>query len=120
MIRVLLVDDDEDIRFLMRVALERQAPGAFAVSESGGGEDALARIGEIDPAIVVLDEMMPGLSGVETAARILAGRPAQAIVMCSARMDAQLRERATAIGVRDFLDKGDIRRLRAVVDAILH
>lgn len=111
MIRVLLVDDQEDIRFLMRRALERLDGGTFQIAEAGTGEEALRRIDEVDPTVVVLDEMMPGLSGIETATRILEGRPFQAIVMCSARMDDELRVRAASIGVRGFLNKGQIREL---------
>lgn len=118
-IRVLLVDDDDDIRFLMRKALERVSPPLFTVAESDSGEDALSQIGHIDPAVVVLDEMMPGLSGVQTAERILQHRPAQTIVMCSARLDDGFRERATLAGVSDFVDKGDIRLLGPLLQAVM-
>ena len=119
MIRVLLVDDQEDIRFLMRRALERPDGGTFQIAEASTGEEALRRIDGVDPTVVVLDEMMPGLSGMETATRILEGRPLQVIVMCSARMDDELRVRAASIGVRAFLNKAQIRELPTVLVGLI-
>ncbi|HEY8721135.1 response regulator, partial [Pengzhenrongella sp.] len=66
-VTVLVVDDDEDIRFLVRTVLTRA--GLEVVAEAIDGVEALAALERLDPppdpAVVVLDNRMPGLSGLE-------------------------------------------------------
>ncbi|MEX2393932.1 MAG: response regulator, partial [Actinomycetota bacterium] len=56
-------------------------------------------------------QKMPGMSGLETAQAILARRPRQRIVMCSAYVDADLVRRAEDAGIHHCLTKGDIGRI---------
>jgi DNA-binding response OmpR family regulator len=58
--RVLLVDDDEDVRHMTRVSLGFEG---FDVTEAENGEEGLAEMRADTPAAVVLDVMMPGLDG---------------------------------------------------------
>ena len=58
---ILVVDDDEDLRRLFRTSL---ALAGYDVVEAGAGPDALQRIEEAPPDLVVLDLMLPGFSGV--------------------------------------------------------
>jgi PAS domain S-box-containing protein len=83
--RVLLVDDDELVR--MSVAPMLELDGCEVATAEHGGE-ALARFqaGE-SPDLVLLDLNMPGLSGAETLAGILAVRPTQAVLLCSGYSD---------------------------------
>lgn len=81
------------------------ASGIVVVGEAASGEEALACVDELDPGVVLLDQMMPGLSGLETAERILQRRPDQAIVLFSAAIDDELRDRALALGIAACLAK---------------
>lgn len=110
-IGALIVDDEEDIRTLIRIIIEAANQGLFVCGEAADGAQALARVQEADPQVIVLDERMPGLSGIETAALILEKRPGQKIVMCSAYLDPELRRKAEAVGIKVCLTKGDIRRI---------
>ncbi|MBI4742163.1 MAG: response regulator [Betaproteobacteria bacterium] len=60
--RVLVVDDMATNRALVRAVLD---PMEFQVQEANSGEDALARVGELQPDVVLLDVLMPGLDGFE-------------------------------------------------------
>ncbi|MDQ2911292.1 MAG: response regulator [Actinomycetota bacterium] len=57
---VLVVDDEPDLRFLLRDALER---AGFAVVEAAHGESALEQVGRLRPDAVVTDQMMPRPTG---------------------------------------------------------
>ena len=58
--RVLIVDDDPDIRSIVRGILE---PEGFEVSEAVDGQDALAQVSAAVPDLILLDLMMPGMNG---------------------------------------------------------
>jgi DNA-binding NarL/FixJ family response regulator len=60
---------------------------------------------------VVLDNRMPGMTGLETARQILADDPEQSIILFSAYLDAQTVSEAAALGVRLCLDKTEVGRI---------
>ena len=62
MVKVLLVDDEPDLKFTTRKILER---GGYEVSECSNGKECLSCLKEMKPDIILLDIMMPGLSGWE-------------------------------------------------------
>ena len=105
---VLVVDDEEDIRVLLRLAVKVANEGLTVVGEASDGEGALALYDKTRPRVVVLDHQMPGPTGLETAERILARNPEQTIVLFSSYLDEALIEAADRLGVRTFA-KGDIQ-----------
>jgi DNA-binding NarL/FixJ family response regulator len=117
-IRVLLVDDEEDIRLVMRVGLDLANQDLVVVGEAASGESALALADELDPTIVVLDQRMPGLSGLETAVQLLQRRPGQRMMLCSAFLDGRLVAEATAAGFRSCIRKDDIPQLPELLRAM--
>jgi DNA-binding NarL/FixJ family response regulator len=119
-IRVLLVDDEEDMRLVMRVGLNLANDDLVVVGEAADGESALALADELDPTIVVLDQRMPGLSGLETAAALLQRRPGQRMMLCSAFLDDALRKEALAAGVRRCIEKNEIPQLPEMLRAMAH
>ena len=64
---ILVVDDDQQVRATIRRGLTALG---YAVRDAASGEEALALIGEQKPQLVVLDYMMPGMDGAETAREI--------------------------------------------------
>ncbi len=70
--RVLLVDDDPDIRYIAEMSLTRV--GGMTVATASSGAEALAALAEDRPDVVLLDAMMPGMSGEETIA-VIKARP---------------------------------------------
>ncbi|MCJ2061738.1 response regulator [Methylobacterium sp. J-088] len=102
---VLVVDDDADMRRRLRSTLVRHG---FAVREAGDGAEALARVREARPGLVLLDLTMPVMDGF-TFLRELRAMPACAevpVVVLSAR-DVSAEERRRLAGADSVLRKGD-------------
>ena len=67
MAKILVVDDEEDVLELARVFLEAEG---YTVQTAESGEEALARLEEDKPDLVLLDVVMPGLSGLDVCRRL--------------------------------------------------
>src|SRR4051794_25978965 len=113
--RVLIVDDEDDMRALVRATIEIANQGLSVVGEADDGEKAMSAWRAERPEVVVMDQRMPGVSGLETAKRILAERPEQAIVLFSSYLDPDVRAEAERLGVRVCLPKDDIKQLPQVL-----
>lgn len=101
---VLVVDDEADTRNLFRFTLEY---GGFSVHEAIDGQDALLKIDDLRPDVVLLDVMMPRLDGYEVC-KALRQRPETAdlpIIMVSAKSQAEAIEIGLAMGANDYLTK---------------
>jgi len=97
---VLVVDDDDMIRRLLRTVLEADE---IEVIEAPDGDAALLALAVLQPTVIVLDVMMPGLDGVQVCRRIDHGRTK--VVMLTARDDPELEQVATEAGADAFLTK---------------
>jgi YesN/AraC family two-component response regulator len=109
--RVLIVDDEDDMRALVRATIEIANEGLTVAGEAADGETAVNLVRESRPEVVVLDQRMPGPTGLDTAQRILAEHPDQAIVLFSSYLDRDVLLKAERLGVRMCLAKHDIRQL---------
>ena len=109
--RVLIVDDEEDMRALVRATIELANEGLTVAAEAADGETAVSIVREQRPEVVVIDQRMPGVTGVEAAERILAEEPGQAILLFTAFVDPDVVAAARRVGIRHCLSKSDIRRL---------
>ncbi|MDQ3646907.1 MAG: response regulator [Actinomycetota bacterium] len=101
---VLIVDDEPDIRFLARLTLERLG---HSVGEAGDGSEALAKMREDEPHLVLLDIRMPGVDGWEVL-ETMQGDPSLAtipVVMMSAHTDPRSVQKALENGCKGFLSK---------------
>jgi CheY-like chemotaxis protein len=118
---ILVVDDDADMRFLARAVLE--GSGIEVAGEAADGAEALAKLAELDPppvpTVVLLDNQMPGLSGLEVAARILRDRPEQLIVLFSAYLDSEIIAEARRLGVAGCVSKGDAMDLASIIEDVV-
>jgi DNA-binding response OmpR family regulator len=97
---VLVVDDDEMIRRLVRAVLEADE---FEVAEARDGQTALALASETRPSVVVLDIMMPGIDGVEVCRRL--DHEQVKVVILTARDDPKLEAEAKEAGADAFMTK---------------
>jgi two-component system response regulator DesR len=113
--RVFIVDDQDDIRVLLRMVIDIANEGLIVVGDAASGADALFQVDSVDPCVIVLDEMMPGMTGIEAATQILARRPTQAIVLFSAHLDDTLREKARQVGVSRWMSKSQLDDLPDVL-----
>jgi DNA-binding response OmpR family regulator len=114
---ILLVDDEPSIRQLARLYLEREG---FAVQEARDGEAALAAAAKLQPALVVLDVMLPRLDGFEVCRRLRADHNEAAVLMLTARDEDIDKILGLELGADDYLTKPfNPRELVARVKAIL-
>ena len=116
---VLVVDDEADIRFVVRRMIEGMEGEAPVVHEASTGYEAIEVCRAVHPDVIVLDQRMPGLSGLETAANILAEEPAQRIILFTAYRD-DLEEAAAPVNglLAARLSKAQLNRLPAELRAL--
>src|SRR5579884_324068 len=115
-LRVLVVDDDDDIRQLLRELLQR---AGYDVDEASDGRTALRRLFESPPALVILDVSMPEMDGYQTLERIrdLSDVP---VLMLTARSQELEKVRGLSAGADDYVAKPFGRQeLLARVQALL-
>jgi two-component system chemotaxis response regulator CheY len=107
----MIVDDHADVRFLIRAIVEDADDDVVVVGEADGVRAALESIDAVDPDVVVLDAVMPVVSGIEAAPMILARRPEQKILLCSALIDDEVRGKAERAGIADCVSKDDMEAI---------
>lgn len=102
--KVLIVDDEERNRKLLRALVESEG---YRTLEAASGREALALAGAEFPAVILLDLMMPGMDGFETAKRLKADASTQhiPIAIVTALDDPSARMRALASGAEEVLLK---------------
>jgi two-component system phosphate regulon response regulator PhoB len=101
---ILVVEDEEPIQVLLRYNLEAEG---YRVRTCACGEDAFFMIGEERPDLILLDWMLPGVSGIEVC-RLLRAKPETRdipIVMLTARSEEAERVRGLATGADDYMVK---------------
>ncbi len=117
--QVLLIEDEANIAEALRFILSRDG---WAVSVVSDGALALAEVGRLLPDLVILDSMLPGMSGLEILLA-LRGDPANAalpILMLTAKGQLRDREAAERAGVTAFMSKPfDNSEIRAMVRDLL-
>jgi two-component system invasion response regulator UvrY len=103
-IGVMLVDDHAVVRMGFRLLLDA-APDMRVVAEADSGEEAMRRLDEARPEVVVMDISMPGIGGLEAVRRILAKEPGARILVLSAHEDAMHARRVLKAGAAGYLTK---------------
>ena len=101
---ILVVEDEAPLLTLLRYNLEKQG---FRVEEAADGQEALLRVAEAKPDLILLDWMLPALSGLEVC-RQIRRRPATRdlpIIMVTARTEDQDAVRALDTGADDYIAK---------------
>jgi DNA-binding NarL/FixJ family response regulator len=83
-VRVLLVDDQQTFRDVMRAVVEA-TPALEVAGEASSGEDALASLEEVAPHLVIVDVRMPGMGGVALARALLELTPPPVVLLVSAQ-----------------------------------
>jgi two-component system OmpR family response regulator len=115
--RLLLVDDEENLRSMLAAAL---AHSGFEVTTAANGRDALTLTKEILPDLILLDVMMPDLDGFEVCRRLRADYVKVPIIFLTARDETSDKVRGLTTGGDDYLVKPfSLDELVARVHAVL-
>jgi len=100
--RVLIVDDDEAIRALLRLTLPTEE---YEVTEAVDGEHGLRMLGETEPDLMLLDWKMPGRHGSLVLDEVKARRPTLPVIVLTSEMQEHHRRLAESLRVDAFLTK---------------
>ena len=119
--KILLIDDDESVRALLKVILV--SLGCEITGEAGNGAEGLEYYKQVHPDLTLLDIVMPNKNGLETLKAILKFDPDAQLLMLTAVKDNMVAEDCILAGAKDYLRK-DLgpevmeRRLREEIDKV--
>jgi two-component system, NarL family, invasion response regulator UvrY len=119
LVQILVVDDNPAVRQYLRAILEQQNSWQVCGEARTGGE-ALLRVRETPPDIILLDFQMPDLNGLDVAREIARGWPQIPILMITVHLNKQLAAAAKAVGIRGACAKSDVGSIVEAVQALLH
>jgi DNA-binding NarL/FixJ family response regulator len=118
LVRILVVDDNPAVRHYLRAILEQQTSWQVC-GEARTGEEALRRVQDAAPDLIMLDFQMPDMNGLDVAREIHRSCPAMPILMVTVHMSSQLAAAARALGVRGICAKSDVGSITEAVQALL-
>jgi DNA-binding NarL/FixJ family response regulator len=108
LVPVLVVDDQRPFR-VAAAAVLRRAGGFTVVGEAETGEQAVEAARRLTPALILMDVRLPGISGVEAAARIVHEAPATVVVLCSTYEQLDLPDDLATSGAAYYVSKEKLR-----------
>lgn len=117
--RILIVEDEEPLTLLLRYNLEAEG---YAVDAAARGDEAELKLREAPPDLIILDWMLPGVSGIELCRRLRANTTTAQlpILMLTARGEESERVRGLTVGADDYVVKPfSVPELLARVAALL-
>ena len=100
--RVLVIDDDPGVRDYMEALVSRQG---YEVTAAADGEEALKNLDAIQPDLITLDVVLPGMDGLQTLEKLKQRLPDVPVVMLSGHGQARNIVEAMRRGASDFLRK---------------
>ncbi|MGA8618999.1 MAG: response regulator transcription factor [Candidatus Sulfotelmatobacter sp.] len=104
--KILIVDDNALVRHLLRTCIEHE--GSWEVcGEAENGKEAVTKVEEMKPNVVLLDLQMPIMNGLEAARQIKVLAPNTAMVMFTMHVSPELLREARAAGIKDVVSKTD-------------
>ncbi|GAC1516869.1 MAG: hypothetical protein NVS1B11_38210 [Terriglobales bacterium] len=116
--RILIVDDSQPVREGIRNLIKGHE-GWEICGEAKDGPEAIRRICELAPDVVVLDFFMPVLNGIEVAREIKTKCPKASVVLCSMYLDSQLADLARNAGITGILSKSNVGQIVDCIEAVL-
>ena len=108
--RILIADDDEDLRRVIRWFLESRTTYEVC-GEAVNGFDAIEKARTLNPDLILLDYSMPDMNGVETGAVLKAMLPEVPIILFTSQDTVAIESAAISVGIRAVVPKTDIGRL---------
>jgi DNA-binding NarL/FixJ family response regulator len=118
--RILIVDDDATIRLLLRRLLEKH-PDWQVCGEAGNGMEAIEKIDQFEPDVVVMDLAMPVMTGLQAGPVIAKAHPQLPMLLISVQeVSKQLAKEACNAGYRGAVTKSGGDEVLKGIQALLH
>jgi DNA-binding NarL/FixJ family response regulator len=117
-IRIMVVDDNDMMRRILRTLLEGQDHWKVR-DEASNGQEAVTKFSHEKLDVVVLDFQMPIMDGLEAARQITERSPGTPILMVTMHASPQLAQEARRVGIRGVCGKADIKCVVEGIEAIL-
>ena len=115
--RIMIVDDQKGVRRLLEELFKREGWEVYAAAD---GKEAIEKVGQFQPSILLIDMKMPNMNGLDASQKILEKHQEMAIIMMTAYGEMEVVKRALESGVRKCITKPfDILYLRDEVNRIV-
>jgi DNA-binding NarL/FixJ family response regulator len=106
-VSVLIVDDQVPFRLAARAVL-RRTDGFELVGEAGDGAEAVAKVAELAPDLVLMDINMPNMNGIEATRLIMEEAPGTTVFLCSTYQLSDLPPEAETSGAAAYVNKEEL------------
>ena len=116
--RILIADDDEDSRKLIRRFLESNTT-CEVCGEAVNGADAIAKAETLNPDLILLDYSMPGMNGIETGEVLKAMMPEVPVILFTGDDSFAIQCAARSVGIKAVVPKDQMGRLAGRVVSLL-
>jgi DNA-binding NarL/FixJ family response regulator len=117
-IRVMVVDDASDARFLITLMLG-EADGIEVVAEADGADSALAALSAAAADVALVDARMPAVDGYELTGMLLAQQPELKVALLTSVVDGVIEAQAREAGAAACWSKGDLDALPGQIRALV-
>lgn len=107
MVSVVVVDDQLPFRLAARAVVKR-VEGFEVVGEAATGEEAVEKVADLGPDLVLMDINMPGINGIEATRRIVAANDSVVVFLCSTYARADLPPDAADSGAAAYINKEEL------------
>lgn len=115
--RVLIVDDEKNMRWAIKKALEKEG---YIIYEAGNGKEGLGRLNEIYPDLILLDLKMPVMDGMKALKKIKEINEDIPVIMLTAHGTMESAVEAMKLGALDYISKPfDIEELKVLIKKAL-
>lgn len=117
--RVFIVEDNADMRFILKRILKKNFPQIEAIGESDSAEEALIEIPNFKPKLVLVDISLPGMDGIELIRRLKPASPALCVLVVTGHELDIYKQSALQAGAIDIISKTDYDLLLKCVAKLL-
>jgi DNA-binding NarL/FixJ family response regulator len=117
--RILIADDNEDIRGMIRCFLESRTI-CEVCGEAVNGVDAIEKARTLSPDLILLDYSMPAMNGIEAGAALKAMLPEVPVILFTSQDTWAIESAAFSVGIRAVVPKTEFGSLQGHLEALLH
>jgi DNA-binding NarL/FixJ family response regulator len=116
--RILIVDDNATVRRVLRGLIEHNEDWGVC-GEAVDGQQAIERVRELHPHVLLLDLTMPGMNGFDTARELAKLEPEVQILLCTIQLSTYVVKEAERMGIQGAVSKSKMEQIKNGIAALL-